>query len=132
MFPYIQLKLTDKMVDDLRREHQQAIEGRGQSVALLSDDLEDHDKQIQTMRMLDWKYENVGLQSEIEAKDQQIAALQRYFVVYLANKDKTNGIAIIRRNDEAAEYPYISICGHNDCRNNNTCFFVTRVAPLCR
>ena len=36
MFSYIQLKLTDKMVDDLRRQHQQAIEGRGQAFALLN------------------------------------------------------------------------------------------------
>lgn len=36
VFSYIQLKLTDKMVDDLRRQHQQAIEGRGQAFALLN------------------------------------------------------------------------------------------------
>ena len=60
------------------------------------------------------------MQNEIGAKDQQIAPLQRYYVGYLANKDKTNGIIIISRNGEAPKYPYISVCRHHGCRNHKT------------
>ena len=30
---------------------------------------------------------------------------------YLANEDQNSGKTIIAKNNEAAEYPYISICG---------------------
>ena len=30
---------------------------------------------------------------------------------YLADEDKNSGITIIAKSNEAAEYPYISICG---------------------
>ena len=45
------------------------------------------------------------LQVEIRAKDLEIAALQRPYVVYLANEGKINSIAIIAKSNEAAEYP---------------------------
>ena len=45
------------------------------------------------------------LQVEIPAKDLEIAALQRPYVVYLANEGKINSIAIIAKSNEAAEYP---------------------------
>ena len=47
-------------------------------------------------------------QGEIRARDQQIATLQRRYVGYLESEDKNNGISIIAKNNEAAEYPYIS------------------------
>ena len=81
----------------IQEEHQLAITYR--------------DYQIQVIQ-----YENVGLQGKIRAKDQQIAALQRRYVGYLANEDKNNGITIIAKNNEAAEYPYISICGQHGYR----------------
>ena len=58
----------------------------------------------------------MGLQSEMRAKDQQIAALQRRYVGYLSDEDKNNGISIIAKNSEEAEYPYISICGQHGYR----------------
>ena len=48
--------------------HQQAIEEKDEAIALLNDDLKNRE------------YENVGLQGEIRAKDQQIAVLQRRYV----------------------------------------------------
>ena len=45
--------------------------------------------------MLFPEYENVGLQDEIRAKDQQIATLQRRYAGYLSDEDKNNGISII-------------------------------------
>ena len=62
----------------------------------------------------------MGLQAEIRAKDQEIAALQRRYVGYLANEDKNSGITIMAKSNEAAEYPYISICGQHGCRRHKT------------
>ena len=83
----------------MNEEHQQAIEEKDAAIALLNDDLQNRE------------YENVDLQGEIRAKDQQIAVLQRRYVGYLSDKDKNNGISIIAKNNEEVEYPYISICG---------------------
>ena len=52
------------MEKKIQEEHQQAIEEYEQAVALFSDDLQDRDKQAQ-----DIKYEIVGLQHKIHAKD---------------------------------------------------------------
>ena len=73
--------------------------------------LQERDNRIQAIQ-----YENVGLQGEIRAKDQQIATLQRRYVGYLLNEDKNNGISIIAKNNEEAEYRYISICGQHGYR----------------
>ena len=53
--------------------------------------------------------ENVGLQGKIRAEDQQIVTLQRRYVGYLLDEDKNNGASIIAKNNDEAEYPYISI-----------------------
>ena len=71
--------------------------GLDATIALLNDNLKNRE------------YENVGLQGEIRAKDQQIAALQRRYVGYLSDEDKNNGISIIAKNNDEAEYLYISI-----------------------
>ena len=89
----------DARVEEIQKKHQQAIEEKHAAIALLNDDLKNQE------------YENVGLQGEIRAKDQQIAALQRRYVGYLSDEDKNNGISIIAKNNEEAEYSYISICG---------------------
>ena len=72
------------------------------------------------------KYENLGLQGEIRAKDQQIAALQRRYVGYLSDEDKNNGISIIAKNNEEEEYPYISICGQHGYRRHKVRVLLTR------
>ena len=64
LFPHVRQQLTNKMKED----HQQAIEEKDAIIALLNDNLKNR------------KYENVGLQGKIRAKDQQIAALQRSYV----------------------------------------------------
>ena len=83
--------------------------------------IEEKDNQIQAIR-----YKNVGLQGEIRAKDQEIAALQRRYVDYLANEDKSNGISIISKNNEEAEYPYISICGQHGYRRHQVRVLLAR------
>ena len=78
----------DAKIEEIKGKHQQAIEEKDATIALLNDDLKNH------------KYENVGLQGEIRAKDQQIAALQRRYVSYLSEENKNNGISIIAKNNE--------------------------------
>ena len=55
----------------MKEKHRQAIEEKDATIALLNGDLKN------------CEYENVGLQGEALAKDQQIAALQRRYVGYL-------------------------------------------------
>ena len=50
-------------IEEIQEKHQQAIEEKDATIALLNDDLKNRE------------YENVGLQGEIRAKDQQIAAM---------------------------------------------------------
>ena len=47
------------MVDDLRHEHQHVIEEKDAALALINDDLQDRDNQIQAIQ-----YENVTLQEQ--------------------------------------------------------------------
>ena len=68
----------------------------------------------------------MGLQGKIRAKDQQIAALQRRYVGYLSDEGKNNGISIIAKNNDEAEYPYISICGQHGYRGNKVRVLLTR------
>ena len=102
MFPQIRRQLTNK----IKEEHQQAIEEKDTIIALLNDDLKNRE------------YENVGLQGEIRAKDQQIVALQRRYLGYLSDEDKNNGISIIAKNKEEEKYPYISICRQHGYRRH--------------
>ena len=96
----------DAGIEEIQKKHQQAIEDRDTTLSLLDDDLKNRE------------YENVGLQGELKAKDQQIAALQRRYVGYLSDEDKNNGISIIAKNNDEAEYPDISICGQHGYRRH--------------
>ena len=55
MFPQIWQQLTNILKED----HQQAIEEKDAAIALLNDDLQDRDNQMQVI-----KYENVVLQTQ--------------------------------------------------------------------
>ena len=68
----------------------------------------------------------MGLQGELRAKDQEIAALQRRYVGYLANEDKKNGITIIAKRNEEPEYHSISICGQHGYRRHKTRVLLAR------
>ena len=98
----------------MNETHQQTIEEMAATIALLNDDLQNR------------KYENVGLQGEIRAKDQQIAALQRRYVGYLSDEDKINGISIIAKNNEEEEYQYISIYGKHCYRRHKARVLLAR------
>ena len=60
--------LTKKGIEKIQEEHQQAIEEKDAALAMLTDDLQGRDNQIQSI-----KYENVALQSQ---KDVYQAELQ--------------------------------------------------------
>ena len=40
------------------------------------------------------------------------------YVGYLANEDKSDGVTVIAKNNEAAEYPYMSLCRQHDYRRH--------------
>ena len=101
-------------IEEIQKKHQQAIKGKDATISLFNDDLKDRE------------YGNVGLQGEIRAKDQQIAALQRRYVGYLSDEDKNNGTSIIAKNNDEAEYPYISICGQHGYRWQKVRVIMTR------
>ena len=69
----------------MNEKHRQAIEEKDATIELLNDDLKNRE------------YENVGLEGEIRAKDQQIVALQRRYLGYLSDEYKNNGIRIIAK-----------------------------------
>ena len=110
LLPHVRQQLTNKM----KEEHQQAIKEKDATIAFLNDDLKNH------------KYENLGLQGEIRARDQQIAALQRRYVGYLSDEDKNNGISTITKNNDEAECPYISISGPSCYRRHKVRVLLTR------
>ena len=101
-------------IEEIQKKHQQAIKGKDATISLFNDDLKNRE------------YGNVGLQGEIRAKDQQIAALQRRYVGYLSDEDKNNGTSIIAKNNDEAEYPYISICGQHGYRWQKVRVIMTR------
>ena len=72
------------------------------------------------------KYENLGVQDEIKTKDQQIAALEIRYVYYLSDEDKYNGISIIAKSNEEAEYLYISICRQHGYRKQKVSALLVR------
>ena len=99
LFPHVRQQLSDKShameiegltnrvqaVEITNEAHQQAIEEKDATTALLNGDLKN------------CKYEKVGQQGEISSKDQQIAALQKRYVGYLSHEDKNNGIRASQR-----------------------------------
>ena len=66
----------DARIEEIQRKHQRAIEEKDATITLLNIDLKYRE------------YENVGLQGEIRVKDQQIAALQKFYAAYLSDEDK--------------------------------------------
>ena len=101
-------------IEEIQEKYQQAIEEKDATIALLNDDLKNGE------------YENVGLQGEIRARDQQIAALQRHYVGYLSDEDKNNGLIIVTKNYDETEYPYISICRQHGYRRHKVRVLLTR------
>ena len=87
------------------------IEEKDMQLALLNDDLTESENLVREL-----EFNNTGLQGEIRAKDQELDVLRQRHVPLLKNEEKNYGITIIAKNDESAEYPFISICGQHGYR----------------
>ena len=95
------------------REITSVIEKKDPTISLLNHDLKNRE------------YENIDLQGEMRVKDQQIAALQRCYGGYLSDEDKNSGISIIAKNNDKAEYLYISIWGQHGYRRQKVWVLLT-------
>ena len=105
--------LTRKGVEKVVEEHKLAIEVKEQQLeeknselALLNDDLLESQDEVRQL-----EFNNIGLQGEIRAKDQQIAQLQERNVPHAKNLKLDNVIMIFRkhsteREDDLFDYPY--------------------------
>ena len=103
--------LAKKGIEKIQEKHQEAIEEKDAALALLTDDLEDRDNQIQTIL-----FENVALQAqkdvyaELQKCQDTITHLKTCYVPYARNPGKDN-IIIIRKhatsaNDKYHDLPY--------------------------
>ena len=101
-------------MEKIQEKDRQTIEEKDATIALLNDDLKNRE------------LENVGLQGEIRAKDQQIAALQIRYVGYLSDEEKNNGISIIAKANDEAEYSYMFICRQHSYRRHKVRMLLTR------
>ena len=110
IFPHVRQQLTNKIKED----HQQAIEEKDAALALLTDDLQDCDNQIQAIL-----YENVALQAQRDVYQVQLQKCQdqirdlviNHHVPLANDPGKDTIIMIIEKNtatkeDEFYEYPY--------------------------
>ena len=127
LFPHVQQQLSDKshameiegltssvqVIEVTNEAHQQTIEDKDAVLALLNDDLQNRDNQIETI-----EYENVALQPQRDVyKDQLqkfqdiIIHLKTRHVPHAKDPGKDNIVMIIEKNtapeeDEFYEYPY--------------------------
>ena len=104
-------KLMEEEHQKAIKEKQKSIDEKDMQIALLDDDLTESQDLVKQL-----EFSNTGMQGEIRAKDQQIAHLEQRYVHLLAEEKKNYGMTIIAKNDESAEYPYISICGQHGYR----------------
>ena len=102
LFPQIRQKLVDidlessnrrhqLAIEDMGREHQQAIEANDTALAMLNDDLDESQREY---AILEYRYEQ----------------LETRAVPYLEDPKKDNSMVVIQKNN-GDEYPYIAICG---------------------
>ena len=103
--------MTRKSVEKIAEQHQKAIDEKDMQIALLDNDLTESQDLVRQL-----EFNNTRLQAEIRVKDQQIAHLNQRYVHLLAEEKKNYGMTIITKNDESAEYPFISICGQHGYR----------------
>ena len=74
--------LTRKGVKKIAEEHQKAIDEKDMQIALLDDDLAGSQDLVRQL-----EYNNIGLQGEIRAKDQELAVSRPRYVPLLENAE---------------------------------------------
>ena len=104
MFPHVWQQLKNKMKED----HQQAIEEKDATLALLNDDLQNRDNQIQA-----YKSENVSLQeqrvvyqAQLQKCQDTIIHLKTRLVLHARDLGKDNIIIIVRKHAKPAKDKY--------------------------
>lgn len=95
-------------MEKTQEEHHQVVEEREQAVALLSDDLQDLEKNIQAIR-----YKNVGLQGKIKIKYQHFEKckntlnnLRECYVDHARDPATDSVIKIVKKNIISATNKY--------------------------
>ena len=95
LFPHVRQQLTKKM----KQDHQQSIEEKKATIALLADDLQDCNNQTQAIQ-----YENMALQAQkdvYQAESQKcqdaITHLKTRYVLDARDPDKDNIIIIVQK-----------------------------------
>ena len=66
------------------------------------------------------QYENVGTEVETRVNDQGITSSQKMLYGLFGQQGLKNGMNIIERDNKAAVYTYISLCGQHGYRKHNT------------
>ena len=69
LFPHVRQQLTKKM----KQDHQEAIENKGATIALLADDLRDRNNQTQAIQ-----YENMALQAQKDVYQAESQNMSRH------------------------------------------------------
>ena len=97
LFPHVQQQFTNKIKED----HQQAIEEKNASIALLNDDLQNRE------------YEHVALQAqrdvyqaELQKCQDTITHLKTHYVPHARDLGKGNTIIIVRKHTLSAKDKY--------------------------
>ena len=101
-------QIRQQCTNKLKEDHQQVIEEKDAAIALLSDDLQDCDNQIQAI-----KYENVALQAqrdvyraELQKCQDTITHLKKRYVPHAKNPGKDNIVIIVRKHTTPANGKY--------------------------
>ena len=108
VFPRIRKELASKMnedhqqaIEEIQGQHQQGIEKKDAVTALMNDDLQDRDNQMQAI-----KYENVALQAqrnvyqaELKRCQYTIIHLRTRYVPHARDPGKDNIIIIVRKHN---------------------------------
>ena len=104
LFSHVRQQLTNKMKED----HQEAIEEKDSALALLTDNLQGRDNQIQAIQ-----YENAALQAQRDVYQTQlkrcedtITHFREGYVDHARDPSKDNIIIIVRKHTTSANNKY--------------------------
>ena len=107
LFTHVWQQLANK----IKEEHQQAIKGKDAVIALIDDDLQDRDNQLQAIQ-----YENVALQvqrdvyqAQLQRCQDTIIHLTTRYVDYARGPGKDNIIIIVQKHTTSANDKYYDL-----------------------
>ena len=104
----------DAKIEGIQEKHRPAIEEKDATIALLNGDLKNREYEMRT-----WAYKvDKGKGSADTCLAKTLSRLSFRWTQEQWNK-------IIAKNDDEAEYPYISICGQHGCRRHKVRVLLT-------